>query len=150
MANLYKTKDVKKADEIYNDLWINATQKDMQSYPEEFIEIMREKDRIVVVDEGDIKFDYTEFDFGVIEPYEEVECKFYFTNKSENRFVIHSVVTTCGCTVPAWNRQPIQPNGRDSISVKFKSNSKGFNRKTIIIRGNCNKQLKLWIKAVVA
>ena len=149
MAKLYRNIDIQKADMLYSDLWMNSTQAEMDFYPKEFLEIMKEKDRIITIREEDIQFDYKEFDFGYVRLYEEVECKFHFTNKSQYRFVIHSVLTTCGCTVPSWNKLPIMPNSHDSISVKFKSSSKGLNQKTIVIDGNCDKKIRLRIKAMV-
>lgn len=149
LAQLYKQIDAKKADEMYGELWRNSSQMERDTYPEEFIEIMKKKDRILRVNRTDIVFSDTLFDFGRIKSYEEVECQFYFVNHSSNRFVIHSVVSTCGCTVPSWNRQPIMPGQKDSISVRFKSSGKGFNQKTIVIKGNCDSDIKLRVRAEV-
>ena len=149
LAQLYKQIDAKKADEMYGELWRNSSQMERDAYPEEFIEIMKEKDRILRVNKTDIVFSDTLFDFGRIKSYEKVECQFYFVNHSSNRFVIHSIVSTCGCTVPSWNRQPIMPGQKDSISVRFKSSDKGFNQKTIVIKGNCDSDIKLRIRAEV-
>lgn len=150
LARLYESIDIEKADEMYNSLWVNSTTTEMRVYPEEFIEIMKNKDRLISVGRNDIQFDYTEYDFGNIAPYEEVICKFYFVNNGSKKFVIHNVITTCGCTVPSWNRQPINPSRRDSISVKFKTDHKGVNQKTIVIEGNCEQKIKLKIKASVS
>ncbi len=149
LAQLYKDLDVKNADEMYSDLWVNSTKNDMEEYPEEFIDIMKCKDHLVLVNKEDILFDYTEYDFGIISPNKEVTCNFSFTNNSSNKFIIHNVITTCGCTVPVWNRKPIAPNTRDSISVKFKSNYTGVSHKTIIIEGNCKQKIELKIRASI-
>lgn len=150
LAQFYKGVNATKADEIYNNLWINSTTDEMKLYPEEFIDIMKNKGHLIAVNEEDIEFDYKEYDFGAIAPYEEVECVFYFTNNSAKRFIIHNVITTCGCTAPSWSRQPISPNARDSISVKFKTDHTGVNRKTIVIEGNCKQKIELTIKALVS
>ncbi|WP_303644380.1 DUF1573 domain-containing protein, partial [Bacteroides caecimuris] len=63
--------------------------------------------------------------------------------------IIHNVITTCGCTVPVWNRKPIASNTRDSISVKFKSNYTGVSHKTIIIEGNCKQKIELKIRTSI-
>lgn len=149
LAQLYKDLDVKNADEMYSDLWVNSTKNDMEEYPEEFIDIMKCKDHLVLVNKEDILFGCTEYDFGIISPNKEVTCTFSFTNNSSNRFIIHNVITTCGCTVPVWNRKPIAPNARDSISVKFKSNYTGVSQKTIIIEGNCKQKIELKIRASI-
>lgn len=149
LAQLYKVMDIEKADEMYSDLWINSTTAELKDYPEEFIDIMKGKDHMIFVERKDIQFDYTEYDFGNIAPYEEVSCIFYFTNNSNQRFIIHNVITTCGCTVPFWNRKPINPKARDSIAVKFKTDHQGINQKTIIVEGNCKQKIALKIKALV-
>ncbi|WP_367316942.1 DUF1573 domain-containing protein [Bacteroides caecimuris] len=89
------------------------------------------------------------YDFGIISSNKEVTCNFSFTNNSSNKFIIHNVITTCGCTVPVWNRKPIASNTRDSISVKFKSNYTGVSHKTIIIEGNCKQKIELKIRTSI-
>ena len=42
MAKLYRNIDIQKADMLYSDLWMNSTQAEMDFYPKEFLEIMKE------------------------------------------------------------------------------------------------------------
>lgn len=149
LAQFYKGINNMKAEEIYNSLWINSTSKEMQRYPEEFMDILKNKNRINLVKKEDIKFVYTEYDFGRISPFEKVNCKFYFTNNSDKKYIIHNVTTTCGCTVASWNRKPINPSDQDSISVDFISKGGGINQKTIIIESNCKHKIELKVKAFV-
>lgn len=149
LAQFYENIDIDKADSMYHSLWLNSTLGEMKSYPEEFIDIMKSKDNLVLINKGDIEFDYTEYDFGTMKSYEEVACKFYYTNNSNKKFVIHNVTTTCGCTVSSWNKQPIKSFARDSILVKFKTNHKGRHQKTIIIEANCREKIELGIQAEV-
>lgn len=149
LAQFYKIKDAIKAEEIYASLWINSTPEEMKIYPEEFLDILKNKNRIALIDSSDIQFVCMEYDFGTIDLSEKVACRFYYKNNSDHKFVIHNIITTCGCTVPFWTRQPIEPNTRDSISVEFSPKSVGKNQKTIIVEGNCKKKIKLKIKALV-
>ena len=149
LAQLYKDIDVTKSEEIYNDLWTNSTSDEIKEYPKEFIEILRNKNHLALVEKEDIKFDYMEYDFGEVSMSEEVSCMFYFVNKSNVKFVIHNITTTCGCTVPFWNKQPINSNSRDSISVKFRAKDLGTSQKTIIIEGNCKQKIELKIRASI-
>ena len=149
LAQFYENIDIEKADSMYHSLWLNSTPVEMKSYPDEFINIMRSKDKLILVNREDIKFDYTEYDFGTVESYEEVGCNFYYTNNSSKKFVIHNVTTTCGCTAPSWNKQPIKSFARDSILVKFRTNHSGRHQKTIIIEANCREKIELKIHAEV-
>lgn len=149
LAQFYKIKDAIKAEEIYASLWINSTPEEMKIYPEEFLDILKNKNRIALIESSDIEFVCTEYDFGTIDLSDKVTCKFYYMNNSEHKFVIHNIITTCGCTVPFWTRQPIEPNAQDSISVEFSPRSIGKNQKTIIVEGNCKEKIKLRIKALV-
>lgn len=149
LAQFFKSRDAIKTEEIYTDLWVNSKPEEMKKYPEEFLDILKNKNRITLIENRDINFVCTEHDFGVINLTDKVICRFYYTNNSNRKFVIHNIVTTCGCTVPFWNRQPIVPNGQDSISVEFSPNSVGHNNKTIVIEGNCRQKIELKIKALV-
>lgn len=149
LAQFCKSRDAIKTEEIYTDLWINSKPEEMKKYPEEFLDILKNQNRIALIENRDINFVYTEYDFGIINLADKVICKFYYTNNSERKFVIHNIVTTCGCTVPFWNRQPIMPTGQDSISVEFSPKSVGYNNKTIVIEGNCRQKIELKIKALV-
>lgn len=149
LAQLYKDININKADKFYNELWLNSTPDEIKNFPEEFMDIMKNRNRLILVDNENIKFDYTTFNLGSVPFMKEVKCKFYYTNISDNRFVIYNVITTCGCTVPFWNRQPINPNGHDSILVKFVAKEMGVNNKTIVVEGNCKKKIYLKINALV-
>lgn len=149
LAQFYKIKDAIKAEELYASLWINSTPEEMKIYPEEFLDILKNKNKIALIESSDIEFVCTEYDFGTIDISDKVTCKFYYMNNSDHKFVIHNIITTCGCTVPFWTRQPIEPNTQDSISVEFSPRSIGKNQKTIIVEGNCKEKIKLKIKALV-
>lgn len=149
LAQFYKSRDAIKTEEIYADLWVNSKPEEMKKYPEEFLDILKNKNRIALIENTDINFVCTEHDFGAINLTDKVICKFYYTNNSDRKFIIHNIVTTCGCTIPFWNRQPIVPNGQDSISVEFSPKSIGYNNKTIVIEGNCRQKIELRIKAFV-
>lgn len=149
LAQFFKNKDAMKTEEIYANLWVNSKPEEMKRYPEEFLDILKNKNKIALIENKDISFVCTEHDFGTINLIDKVTCSFYYTNNSERKFVIHDIVTTCGCTIPFWNRQPIVPNGKDSISVEFTPKSVGYNNKTIVIEGNCRQKIELKIKALV-
>lgn len=49
---------------------------------------------------------------------------FTLTNNSDKPLVIQTVITSCGCTVPEWTREPILPGASGSIQVTY-SNDQG-------------------------
>lgn len=149
LAQFCKSRDAIKTEEIYADLWVNSKPEEMKKYPEEFLDILKNKNRLSLIKNEDIKFAYTEYDLGIIDYSTKATCKFYFSNNSDRKFVIHNIITTCGCTIPLWNRQPIEQNAQDSIFVEFTPRSTGKNIKTIIVEGNCKQKIELKIKALV-
>lgn len=67
-----------------------------------------------------ISFDNRNYNFGKIEERQgKVSCDFTYTNKGDVPLIIRNVETSCGCTVPKWNRKPILPGESGSIRVTF-------------------------------
>ena len=72
---------------------------------------------------ADIKFDKTTHDFGKFsENSPVVSCVFTFTNIGDAPLVIHQAVASCGCTVPEYTKEPIQPGKKGTIKVTYKRN----------------------------
>lgn len=69
-------------------------------------------------------FSEVEHDFGTINEGEVVEHKFEFTNTGKAPLVIVSAKGSCGCTVPEWPKEPIQPGEKGEMLVKFNSSGK--------------------------
>lgn len=74
-----------------------------------------------------IQLDETFYDFGEITEGAIVKHSFKLKNTGNTPLIITDVQTTCGCTVPDWNRNPIQPNASDEIKVQFNSEGKEGN-----------------------
>ncbi len=66
----------------------------------------------------------TVYNFGEITEGAVIKHNFKFKNTGKTPLIITDVQTTCGCTVPSWNKNPIQPNEIDEISVEFNSDGK--------------------------
>ena len=67
-----------------------------------------------------ISFNETEHDFGEI--YEKdgnATFDFVLTNRSDAPIVISNVTTSCGCTTPAWTKEPIESGKTGKISVAY-------------------------------
>lgn len=69
---------------------------------------------------GQLVFDSASWDFGSIRETDgRVSHTFTGENRGEKPLVILDVVTTCGCTVPQFSRQPIKPGDKTQITVTF-------------------------------
>lgn len=83
-----------------------------------------------------IKFEFTSFDFGNIAYDSDGKCYFTFTNTSKVPLVINRVMTSCGCTSPEWPGEPLQPKGKDKISITYNTQITGNFRKSITVYSN--------------
>lgn len=73
-------------------------------------------------------------------------CTFEVENTGDYPFIILDIKSSCGCTVPVWNKQPVAPDGKTEIKVEVKPESTGFFNKTIQVYGNAtDSPLKLSI-----
>jgi hypothetical protein len=99
----------------------------------------------------EISFAEYEFDFGKIKEGEKVAHIFAFENKGPGILVIESATTSCGCTVPKFDRSPIPPGKGGNLEVVFDSDGwNGMQTKTISVRSNSkNKVVILKITAEV-
>jgi hypothetical protein len=88
--------------------------------------------------EPSITFDKTSFNFGNIKELGgTVSHVFTYTNNGSQPLLINDITTTCGCTVPEWNREPIPPGESGKIKVTFDPLGRpGAFRKSIHIKSN--------------
>jgi hypothetical protein len=84
-----------------------------------------------------ITFPEIEHNFGKVNAGEKVGCIFSFKNSGTKSLIINSAITSCGCTVPKYDRKPIQPGSGGSIEVVFDTSGRnGTQTKTITITSN--------------
>jgi hypothetical protein len=94
-------------------------------------------------------FTETEFDFGEMKQHEKVTHEFEFKNTGEADLVISDAIGSCGCTVPEYPKEAIEPGESGKIKVTFDSGSKrGMQHKTVTLTTNTEAEKeKLQIKA---
>ncbi len=99
-----------------------------------------------------LDFTDTLHNFGTIHEKEVVEFDFAFTNNGKTPLVINSAVGSCGCTVPNYPHEPIEPGKSGVMKVTFNSAGKaGHQEKTVTIHTNTIRGLHmLYIKADIA
>ncbi len=100
------------------------------------------------------KFNFEEetFDFGTIkEENGPVSHKFVFTNVGNSPLVIQGVRASCGCTTPAWSKEPIPPGEKGFVTAKYNpKNRPGSFRKSLSVTSNADPSVKvIYIKGMV-
>lgn len=79
------------------------------------------------------------YNFGTIKQGEKVVHVYTFTNIGDEPFVMAAAKGSCGCTVPQWPKEAIQPGETASITVEFNSkNKRGKRNQKVTITGNTN------------
>ena len=98
---------------------------------------------------AELTFDQVEHNFGEITQGEKVACVFKFKNSGDGDLLISSATTSCGCTVPRFDKDPISPGESGSVEVLFDSaHREGIQTKTITIRSNAS--VKIIVLRIVA
>lgn len=89
-------------------------------------------------------------DYGDIEEDSEGSWTFAFRNLGQEAIVINRVRSTCGCTVPAWPREPIESGQDGEITVKYNTSQTGSFFKSLFVYSTAaNSPVKLQIKGKV-
>lgn len=100
---------------------------------------------------GIIKFDKIVHNFGdILISDGPQKCKFTFTNISKEPIAIYDIITSCGCTDPKWDKQPVMPGKNGVIEVTF-LNDQGpypFDKSLTLYVSGLNKPLNLHIRGV--
>lgn len=81
---------------------------------------------------------------------ESYQAVFKIENTGNYPLIITDIKSSCGCTVPSWDKQPILPGGKTEVIVEVKPDTEGFFNKTISVYGNItNPPLRLSIIGMV-
>jgi hypothetical protein len=89
-------------------------------------------------------------EYGEIMQDSDGSCVFSFKNLGEEAIVINRVRSTCGCTVPDWPREPVDPGEGGEIRVVYNTATAGSFFKSIYVYSTAgNSPVKLQIKGKV-
>lgn len=84
-----------------------------------------------------MSFDSDTYNFGTVDEGDIVKHSYEFTNNGKVPLLISNARSSCGCTIPDWPREPIEPGDSRQISVKFDTKDKPRDQtKTITITAN--------------
>ena len=77
------------------------------------------------------------FDFGEVREGEMVKHDFVMKNIGRQPIYIHDATSTCGCTVPEINKEPVMPDSTTVIHVTFDTKGKtGKQEKPVTVLTN--------------
>lgn len=86
-----------------------------------------------------IAFTETAHDFGSIKQDTKNTKIFKFTNTGNEPLIIEDATGSCGCTVPKFPKEPIQPGATGEIEVVYSpGKQQGAQTKTVTITANTN------------
>jgi Protein of unknown function (DUF1573) len=71
------------------------------------------------------EFEDTKFDFGTIKDGDIVKHTYTYKNTGNNPMSISNVVVSCGCTAPSYDKNPIMPGQKGTVTLQFNSSGKG-------------------------
>ena len=88
------------------------------------------------VDGPDMTFESRVIDYGTIEQNADPYRYFKFTNTGKSALIITSAKGSCGCTVPTFPQEAIEPGESGEIKVRYATNRIGQFRKTVTLTTN--------------
>ena len=94
--------------------------------------------------QAEIKFDKVVHNFGNFSEKSPVQkTTFTFTNVGNKPLIINQAIASCGCTIPAYTKQPIAPGQKGQITVTYngKGMFPGHFKKSITVRSNGNVEM---------
>jgi len=98
----------------------------------------------------EIWFEETVHDYGQIPKNGDGTYAFTFKNLGDAPIVINRVRSSCGCTVPSWPREPVEPGETGEISVRYNTAQTGTFMKSVIVYSTAsNSPVKLQIRGKV-
>jgi hypothetical protein len=114
----------------------------------DYIKIMN--DRFFVQEKAYIKADKLRTSFGNIEKGKDILATFVIKNAGNAPLVIHEIETTCGCTIPQWDKSPVKSNDSTCVNIKYDTNKQGkFNKKVFLHTNASNSPFCLTIEGNV-
>ncbi|MDR3227516.1 MAG: DUF1573 domain-containing protein [Prevotellaceae bacterium] len=102
---------------------------------------------------GRIVFDNSAHNFGnnIPEKGGDVTHRFIFTNTGDAPVTIQNVTASCGCTTPAWTKEPVAPGQQGFVDATYRPNGRpgNFSKNLTVTSNGEPKMLSLSISGVV-
>jgi hypothetical protein len=104
----------------------------------------------VKTDGPEIKFESLVHDYGTIPKGSDGNCVFKFKNVGNEVLIISDVRKSCGCTTPAWSKEPVLPGKSGEIKIGYNTNNIAqFSKNITVISNATNGSVVLTIKGEV-
>ena len=88
---------------------------------------------------AEIKFDKVAHNFGQFPKKSPiVSCVFTYQNVGDAPLVINQAIGSCGCTVPEYTKEPVQPGQKGELKVTYNGTGKRLGHFTKSITVHCN------------
>lgn len=98
----------------------------------------------------EIYFAQSTYDYGEIAEGSDGLYTIAFKNLGDAPVVINRVRASCGCTVPSWPEEPIEPGGSGEIQVDYNTRLTGSFMKSVYVYSSAeNSPVKLTVKGKV-
>ena len=96
-----------------------------------------------------VTFNKTTHDFGVLEKGAPATAAFTIKNNKTEPLIIVHVGASCGCTAPAYPKEPIAPGKTGVIKLTYDSKRLGPFKKSAQVKTKDGKFFKLFIEGTV-
>lgn len=97
-----------------------------------------------------IYFAQTTYDYGEIEEGSDGIYTIEFKNIGDTPIVVNRVRSSCGCTVPSWPKEPVEPGTEGEIKVQYNTRLTGSFMKSVYVYSSAeNSPVKLTVKGKV-
>ncbi len=98
----------------------------------------------------EIYFEQSTYDFGEIAEDSDTVFFVSFKNIGKKAIIINRVRSTCGCTIPSWPKEPVEPATGGNIEVKYNTSLTGPFMKSVYVYSSAgNSPVKLTVKGKV-
>ncbi|WP_162902789.1 DUF1573 domain-containing protein [Taibaiella koreensis] len=84
-----------------------------------------------------VSFTEAHYDFGKVKEGGKIKHAFKFKNTGQHPLMISDVITSCGCTVPSFSKEPVLPGKEGEVVAEFNTKGRvGKNHKSLIVVSN--------------
>jgi len=94
----------------------------------------------------EISFKTTLHEYGEIYQDGDGSFNFDFTNTGNEPLILSKPRSSCGCTVPAWPKEPILPGETNKIKVTYNTHKVGAFNKTVTVYSNAKNKSAVVLK----
>ena len=94
----------------------------------------------------EISFPKTTHDYGTIYLNGDGTYNFEFTNTGNEPLILSKPRSSCGCTVPAWPKEPILPGETNKIKVTYNTHKAGSFNKTVTVYSNAKNKTTVLLR----